>query len=43
MLNVEQIFMMSGSIPNPQPQGSQLPRGGQPQGSKLSPDGATLR
>jgi hypothetical protein len=30
-LSVEDIFMMSGSIPNPQPQGGQLPPGGQPQ------------
>lgn len=37
VLNVEQILMMSGSIPNPQPQGSQLPPGGQPQGNQLPP------
>ena len=40
-LNTEQIFMMSGSIPNPQPQGSKLPPGGQ--GSQLLPGGATPR
>ena len=38
-LNAEKILMMSGSIPNPQPQGSQLPPGGQPQGSQLPPGG----
>ena len=36
-LNVEQILMMSSSIPNSQPQGSQLPLGGQ--GSQLPPGG----
>ena len=35
-LSVEDIFMTSGSIPNPQPQGGQLPPGGQPQ---LTPGG----
>ena len=38
-LNVEQFFMMSGNIPNPQPQGSQLLPRGQPQGSQLLPGG----
>ena len=48
--NAEQIFMISGNIMNPQPQGSQLPPreqfqgsqlppGGQPQGSQLPPRG----
>ena len=38
-LNAEEILMMSGSSPNPQPQGSQLPPRGQPQGSQLRPGG----
>ena len=38
-LNTKHIFMMSGNIPNPQPQGSQLPPRGQPQGSQLLPGG----
>ena len=42
-LNAEQIFMMSGNIPNPQPQGSQLPPGGQPKGSQLLPGGQPQR
>ena len=32
-LSVEDILMMSSSIPNPQPQGGQLPPRGQPQGT----------
>ena len=36
-LSVEDILMMSGTIPNPQPQGGQLPPGGQPQSPQLSP------
>lgn len=32
-LSIEEILMMSGTIPNLQPQGSQLPPGGQPQGT----------
>jgi hypothetical protein len=38
-LSVEDILMMSGTIPNPQPQGGQLPPGGQPQNPQLSPGG----
>ena len=38
-LSVEDILMMSGIIPNPQPQGCQLPPGGQPQSPQLSPRG----
>jgi len=38
-LSVEDILMMSGTIPNPQPQGGQLPPGGQPQGPQISPGG----
>jgi len=38
-LSVEDILMMSGTIPNPQPQGSQLPPKGQPQGPQISPGG----
>ena len=37
--NAEQIFMMSGNVPNPQPQGSQLPPRGQSQGNPLPPGG----
>ena len=32
-LSVDESLMMYGAIPNPQPQGSQFPPGGQPQGS----------
>jgi len=39
MLSVEDILMMLGTIPNPQPQGGQLLPGGQPQGPQLSPRG----
>ena len=35
----EDILMMSGTIPNPQPQGGQLLPGGQPQSPQLSPGG----
>ena len=35
-LSVEDILMMSGSIPNPQPQGGQLPPKGQPQGTQFA-------
>ena len=38
-LSVEKILMMSGTTPNPQPQGSQLLPRGQPQGAQLSPRG----
>lgn len=38
-LSVEDILMMSGTIPNRQPQGGQLPPGGQPQNPQLSPGG----
>lgn len=38
-LSVEDILMMLGIIPNPQPQGGQLPPGGQPQGPQISPRG----
>jgi len=38
-LSVEDILMMSGTIPNPQPQGGQLSHGGKPQGTQLSPGG----
>jgi len=46
-LSVEDILMMSGSIPNPQPQGGQLPPrgqtqltpGGQPQGTQFASGG----
>jgi len=37
--NAEQVYMMSGNIPNPQAQGSQFPSGGQPQGTQLPPGG----
>jgi len=39
VLNAKEILMMSGSIPNPQPKGSQLLPGGQLQGSQLLPRG----
>ena len=38
-LSVEDILMMSSSIPNTQPRGGQLPPGGQPQNPQLSPGG----
>ena len=34
-LNAEQVYMMSGNIPNPDPQSSNLPPRGYPQGSNL--------
>ena len=34
-MNAKEILMMYGSIPNPQPQGSQLLPGVQPQASQL--------
>ena len=37
--NAEQIFMMSGNLPNPQQQGRQLPPGRQAQGNPLPPGG----
>ena len=39
--NAAQIYMMSGNIPNPQPQGSQLPPGGPIQGNPLLLGGKT--
>ena len=38
-INLEQIYMMSGNIPNLDPQGSNLQPQGQPQGSNLQPQG----
>ena len=38
-LSVEHVYMMSGHIPNPDPQSSNLPPGGHPQGSNLLPGG----
>ena len=38
-LNVEQVYMMSGNIPNHDPQISNLPPRGHPQGSNLPPGG----
>jgi len=38
-LSVEDILMMSGTIPYPQPQGGQLPPGGQPHNPQVSPGG----
>ena len=38
-LSVEDILMMSGTIPSQQPQGGQLPPGGQPQGLQVMPGG----
>ena len=38
-LSVEDILMMSGSIPTPQPQGGSLPPGGQPQGNQFASGG----
>ena len=35
-LSVEDILMMSETIPNPKPQGGQLPPGGQPQDPQIS-------
>lgn len=38
-LSGEHFYMMSGNIPSPDPQGSNLSPGGQPQGSNLPPGG----
>ena len=39
LLSVEDILMMSGTVPNLQPQGGQLQPGGQPQGPQVMPGG----